>query len=79
MARKRLIDPSFFPNAKNKFYASNLDDLIEETKSFLWLHGHMHTPYAVKIGDTRIIRNPRGYNFPYKGLGVQYFAGIIDV
>jgi predicted phosphohydrolase len=41
--------------------ASNLDALIENTGSVLWIHGHLHLPSDYQIGSTRIISNPRGY------------------
>ncbi|PWK52840.1 metallophosphoesterase [Pleionea mediterranea] len=42
-------------------YSSNLEWLIEETKPSLWIHGHVHSSLDYRIGDTRIICNPRGY------------------
>lgn len=42
-------------------YASRLDDLIAETKPALWIHGHTHNSSDYRIGDTRVLCNPRGY------------------
>lgn len=42
------------------FY-SNLDDLIEETAPVLWIHGHTHDPADYRIGETRVVCNPYGY------------------
>ena len=42
-------------------FASNLDDLILDFAPQLWIHGHMHDSLDYKIGETRIICNPRGY------------------
>lgn len=44
-------------------YASNLQDLLIESKADLWAHGHTHVPCDYRIGSTRIVSNPRGY-FP---------------
>ena len=42
-------------------YASNLDHIVTNSKAELWVHGHMHSQFDYKIGDTRVICNPRGY------------------
>ena len=42
-------------------YTSNLDDLIKQQGPSLWIHGHIHRSNDYKIGDTRIISNPRAY------------------
>lgn len=43
-------------------YSSNLEDLIEMSENLeYWFHGHTHTPFDYKIGNTSIICNPRGY------------------
>ncbi len=45
----------------NGCYASDLDSYVENSNIELWIHGHMHDRKSYKIGDTRIICNPRGY------------------
>lgn len=42
-------------------YASNLDDLVLDSKATLWIHGHIHSQLNYKIGSTQVICNPRGY------------------
>lgn len=42
-------------------YASDLNDLIMETQPLLWIHGHLHEPNDYRIGNTRVLSNPRGY------------------
>jgi|WetSurSiteA1Bulk_404760.scaffolds.fasta_scaffold26013_2 predicted phosphohydrolase len=42
-------------------YASNLDDLVDQSRAKLWVHGHMHASSDYMIGQTRIVCNPRGY------------------
>ena len=42
-------------------YASALDELVEQSSAALWIHGHTHEPVDYRIGDTRVISNPRGY------------------
>ena len=40
-------------------YASHLDHLV--VKADLWIHGHTHVPVDYRIGDGRVLSNPRGY------------------
>jgi hypothetical protein len=57
----RSIAPEFATDQRNGYYASALDDLIEELQPALWLHGHIHTACTYEIGRTRVICNPAGY------------------
>ena len=51
-----------FPiRAGNAYFASNLDNLVANSDACLWIHGHTHNPRDYKIGNTRIVCNPRGY------------------
>ena len=45
----------------NPFFASNLDDLVVNSGADLWVFGHTHSSHDYKIGDTRMVCNPRGY------------------
>jgi predicted MPP superfamily phosphohydrolase len=45
----------------NVYFASALEDVIEDLKPSLWIHGHMHNCSDYMVGDTRIICNPHGY------------------
>ena len=44
----------------NSLYASDLEYLMKDNVK-LWCHGHTHTPFDYKIGNTRVVCNPRGY------------------
>jgi hypothetical protein len=45
-------------------YCSALDTLIEEHPQIaIWIHGHTHRAENYRIGNTKVIANPRGY-FP---------------
>jgi Icc-related predicted phosphoesterase len=51
----------------NGGYASDLsEDILDNENIKVWVHGHMHDPVDYKIGETRILSNPRGY-VPYEG------------
>lgn len=49
-------------NWSNCFYVADCDDVIHENKPALWLHGHSHQSFDGMIGETRVIRNPYGYD-----------------
>ncbi len=42
-------------------YASSLDWMMHEFAPDLWIHGHTHESVDYRIGETRVISNPRGY------------------
>ncbi|MCY4031680.1 MAG: metallophosphoesterase [Hyphomicrobiales bacterium] len=46
----------------NPFFASNLDDLVAGSGADLWVFGHTHSSHDYKIGNTRMVCNPRGYH-----------------
>jgi Icc-related predicted phosphoesterase len=50
---------------KNEFirvaYASDLEQKILEKQPQLWVHGHVHESFDYRIGETRVVCNPRGY------------------
>lgn len=45
----------------NGAFASDLSELILDTKPVLWFHGHTHDSFDYMVGDTRVLCNPRGY------------------
>ncbi len=51
-----------YKNCANGAYVSDLDDLIYNHPQIkYWAHGHVHTPFDYKIGECRVVCNPRGY------------------
>lgn len=44
----------------NFLYASDLERLFHLYPIDYWAHGHIHDPVDYRIGDTRVISNPRG-------------------
>lgn len=46
----------------NGCFASNLEDVfLNNPEINIWIHGHTHEDFDYKIGETRVICNPRGY------------------
>jgi predicted phosphodiesterase len=58
----RSSHPQFAGDAINGCFASSLEWLIEKHQPALWIHGHMHSFSDYRIGNTRIVCNPRGYS-----------------
>jgi Icc-related predicted phosphoesterase len=42
-------------------YTSELTEFILENQPNLWIHGHTHQAFDYKIGNTRVLTNPKGY------------------
>lgn len=49
-------------------YASDLSHVMERFRPPLWIHGHVHEQRDYRVGDTRILANPRG-NLRQVGFG----------
>jgi len=59
------ISTRFMGSAQNIFYISNMEDIIVSKQPKLWVHGHTHDQFDYKLGETRIVANPRGYEFEF--------------
>lgn len=47
----------------NGAYSSSLDNFILDNRQIkLWTHGHTHEDFDYRIGTTRVVCNPRGYD-----------------
>ena len=58
----KSIHSQYVASNLNPFYASNLEDIINEYDNIkLWCHGHTHNQFDYKIGNTTILCNPYGY------------------
>ncbi len=71
----RSIPSRFERDLLNAAYASDLSSIIDDFQPALWVHGHTHDSCDYRVGATRIICNPRGYETENKafdpGLVVQ--------
>ncbi|HVJ59296.1 MAG TPA: metallophosphoesterase, partial [Burkholderiaceae bacterium] len=45
----------------NGCFVSDLEARIRQWRPQLWLHGHTHDSFDYRVGETRIVANPRGY------------------
>jgi Predicted phosphoesterases, related to the Icc protein len=45
-------------------FASDLSDVLWRYQPELWVHGHVHSAADYRVGNTRVLCNPRGYRRP---------------
>lgn len=55
------VAPRFIGKPLNAAFVSRLEDLVETGRPSLWVHGHTHSSFDYRLGETRVICNPRGY------------------
>ena len=68
----RSLPASYRDQHLGAAYASNLDQLVEQSGAALWVHGHHHQAQDYHLGATRILANPRGYSHePPEATGFQ--------
>lgn len=60
------IATRFVGNPLNPAFASELGPLIKASRPALWVHGHSHHSVDYRLGETRILSNPKGYG-PFEG------------
>ena len=55
------IHPKYADSPITPAFVSDLDELVEASGAALWIHGHVHDSYDYRVGNTRVLCNPRGY------------------
>jgi Icc-related predicted phosphoesterase len=55
------LDARFPTDPIQAGYASDLEELIRRHRPALWIHGHTHARHDYRVGETRVVCNPRGY------------------
>jgi len=58
---RRSIHEDFKDSQVNGAFVSACDFLLEKHQPVLAVHGHVHNGFDYRIGQTRVIVNPRGY------------------
>ena len=58
----RCIRPWFAKSRLNPGFASDLDAVIARHQPPLWVHRHLHDRVDERLGQTRVVCNPGGYN-----------------
>ena len=55
------IAARFAGSPLNACFVSDLEPQIRRWQPALWLHGHVHDSVDYRIGNSRVVANPRGY------------------
>ena len=55
------IHPKFEGDAMNPYFINDHEDLVRAIGAKLWISGHTHEAYDYRVGRTRCIGNPTGY------------------
>ncbi len=55
------VSAQFARSPLNPFFLSDMEGLIRVRQPALWFHGHTHSSFDYKIGETRVVCNPHGY------------------
>ncbi len=58
---RHSIAARFAGSPINACFVSDLEAQILRWQPQLWLHGHTHDSFDYRIGQTRVVANPRGY------------------
>ena len=57
----RSIDPRYEDTLTSAAFVARRERLVRETGAALWIHGHVHASFDYRIGETRVLANPRGH------------------
>lgn len=55
------IHRRFTGDSLNPAFVSDLTRIIEDHRPSVWVHGHVHSSFDYRVGETRVLCNPRGY------------------
>jgi len=67
-----LVGPEFAGSSINAAFHSNCDDLINDYKIDYWFFGHTHRRCEIKLGDTWVHSNQRGYAGHYDSIKAEF-------
>ncbi len=57
----KSVHSRFKKNILSPAFASDLDELMNEERVALWIHGHTHDAHDYQLNGVRVVCNPRGY------------------
>lgn len=55
------IPPIYAGDPLNAAFVSDLTTFVAASQARLWVHGHIHVACDYRLGETRVLANPRGY------------------
>lgn len=69
------VHPRFSGSRLNRYFVTEMDDVIVSKNPRLWVCGHTHAPVDVMVAQTRVYANPRGYPREYSN--PMFFERIV--
>lgn len=71
---RKSIHHRFAGNGMNSYFCNDLEYYISvNPKITHWIHGHTHDEFDYKVGNARILCNPRGYPHEENQFSLKYF------
>lgn len=61
MPHPKSLHPKYKGSPLNRFFLCDVSDVMVARKPALWIHGHTHFGMEYKVGSTRVVCNPYGY------------------
>jgi hypothetical protein len=58
---RQSVPDRFMDEPSQPAYTSELTEFVLEHTCRLWIHGHTHWGFDYRLGETRVLANPRGY------------------
>lgn len=57
----RSVDPRYANSLTSAAFVARRAQLVEASGAALWIHGHVHASFDYRLGETRVLANPRGH------------------
>jgi len=57
----RSIDPRYTDDLTSAAFVARRESFVRRTGATLWIHGHVHASFDYRVGQTRVVSNPRGH------------------
>ncbi len=57
----RSVDPRYADSLTSAAFVARRGRLVRRSGAALWVHGHVHASFDYRLGETRVVANPRGH------------------
>lgn len=58
----RSVDPHYADSLTSAAFVARRDQIVRRSGAALWVHGHVHSSFDYRLGETRVVANPRGHD-----------------
>lgn len=59
---RRSVDPRYTDDLTSAAFVARREPFVRDTGAALWIHGHVHASFDYRVGQTRVVSNPRGHS-----------------